>query len=564
MFSAVSSLVSLRSRDGIPSEAHMRSASAASGRSRDKRILTLDLEKDILRGVGLETVLTRFGRAFSSGVSEAHDKEGDVQKSFEVDSLDDFISHDWESGRFQKTLTLCMIYNSRAAMTISAIAALCLCALQSVYVVLLLQGDGMWAQILCPMVFLFVFLTWQDLRAACKMGNRRVFLDKYCIDQHDPDRKAKGILGLGGFLINTKRIVICWTPSYFKRLWCNYEIATWLYLGKGHDHVLLMPLATTSIVLTGFALSNALCLGFHFLSKITDAYELILGGLMLVVAPIAAHASRHLENVLKQLPSQLKDFSVTKAACFCCTQAHKMPGTGAPLACDRKLVYKTLQKWFPLDDNLDDRAESCNGQLDIVDEEIKSLFGPFMLQRMGPSALHYKYALLVAQPFLWRTCDVIVWHLDGRHYNHVSHSVRVLLEFSTLVFCVVPCSMKLMMHTGSAFENCFGIPKQKYVDVLISMCCGFICLVINMSCWFSVYYPSASENTTGLCISSAMWFFFLTPLIFRKNLPSCLRRASSSKTYNSACVVPEFHVDSIPDTQSKEALSILPSSPARG
>ena len=70
-----------------------------------------------------------------------------------------------------------------------------------------------------------------------------VFVDKLCISQTDEALKNEGIRGLAGFLNQARRLVILWSPRYFTRLWCVYEIASWLHLGKGLDSVslVLMP-----------------------------------------------------------------------------------------------------------------------------------------------------------------------------------------------------------------------------------------------------------------------------------------------------------------------------------
>ena len=44
----------------------------------------------------------------------------------------------------------------------------------------------------------------------------------------DPVKKKKGIQGLGCFLDRSKTLTILWSPRYFSRLWCGFELATFL------------------------------------------------------------------------------------------------------------------------------------------------------------------------------------------------------------------------------------------------------------------------------------------------------------------------------------------------
>lgn len=44
-----------------------------------------------------------------------------------------------------------------------------------------------------------------------------VFLDKLCIEQRDPIRKAKGIRGLAAFLDRSESMVIMWSSQYLTR-----------------------------------------------------------------------------------------------------------------------------------------------------------------------------------------------------------------------------------------------------------------------------------------------------------------------------------------------------------
>ncbi|CAE7739865.1 unnamed protein product [Symbiodinium pilosum] len=69
-----------------------------------------------------------------------------------------------------------------------------------------------------------------------------VFLDILCIAQHDEKLKKKGIMGLGAFLVNSKSLVVLWTPRYFSRLWCTFEIATFMKDPEQRGHIQFMPL----------------------------------------------------------------------------------------------------------------------------------------------------------------------------------------------------------------------------------------------------------------------------------------------------------------------------------
>ena len=103
-------------------------------------------------------------------------------------SIDVFLSHDWETSRFMKTLTLLLCFNSRAG----AVAALCwaigLAALKAWAAI----GNG-W-NFTTYLVFFIFLLFWQRMK--CRLFPTMVFLDKLCIHQEDDELKQKGILAL--------------------------------------------------------------------------------------------------------------------------------------------------------------------------------------------------------------------------------------------------------------------------------------------------------------------------------------------------------------------------------
>ena len=48
---------------------------------------------------------------------------------------------------------------------------------------------------------------------------------------------------------------------------------------------------------------------------------------------------------MARLPGQLRDFDIRTAQCFCCSHNHRHPSNGAPIQCDRQLIYGVLQMW---------------------------------------------------------------------------------------------------------------------------------------------------------------------------------------------------------------------------
>eukprot|EP00929_Paragymnodinium_shiwhaense_P084755 TRINITY_DN45352_c0_g1_i1.p1 TRINITY_DN45352_c0_g1~~TRINITY_DN45352_c0_g1_i1.p1 ORF type:complete len:218 (+),score=29.20 TRINITY_DN45352_c0_g1_i1:149-802(+) len=88
--------------------------------------LTVSLPPELVRGAPLQEVLGCFGRHFGSNPGAA-----DYEKSLQTESIDDFISHDWQTGRWRKYVALCVIYNCRAALGFSVLLGLLLGFLQT-------------------------------------------------------------------------------------------------------------------------------------------------------------------------------------------------------------------------------------------------------------------------------------------------------------------------------------------------------------------------------------------------------------------------------------------------
>ena len=142
----------------------------------------------------------------------------DYNLSSPVDYFDDFLSHDWGTSRWLKVVSMLVIYNSRAALVASIIAAVLLAPLRLVLGVhpecvadALMMDQRVLAISICHGVHLFFLCFWQRIRSVL-LAPQTAFLDKLCIAQSPElaDLKAKGILGLAAFLNHSRRLVVTW------------------------------------------------------------------------------------------------------------------------------------------------------------------------------------------------------------------------------------------------------------------------------------------------------------------------------------------------------------------
>ncbi len=158
--------------------------------------------------------------------------------SHPVAHINDFLSHDWQTGRWLKFGALSVYYNGPAAAVISVMASVTSALVELSFYKELpevmpfqqtfpIAGEVYYckATVLPVLVGFFVFVTitlsWQRLRkfALPWRHQQAVFLDKLCVHQADLDRKEEAIRGLAGFLEKSDQLVVLWSPTYFRRGW---------------------------------------------------------------------------------------------------------------------------------------------------------------------------------------------------------------------------------------------------------------------------------------------------------------------------------------------------------
>jgi len=315
--------------------------------------LLADLDADLLRGVALHSCLSGLGKYWSNNSNYDQAR----RLTFPTDFFNDFLSHDWGTSVWLKYLSLLIYYNATAAVTastlISAFLGICVA-----YEVLPAMN---WLPSLGYGVFLALLFFWQHLRRIF-WKPMVVFLDKLCIPQNDEELKARCIFGLAGFLDRAETLVVLWSPRYFCRLWCTYEIATWLKNRRTVKPVVFVPVQISILFIICFVvvscvqITTTIARTMLLQSEVSaeeswsadTIFFLIACNVVMacVLLPMCFNFWTEMFKDVAELNRQLSAFRVQDTQCFCCTHKHRDPTTGHAVQCDRELIYGVLQKWY--------------------------------------------------------------------------------------------------------------------------------------------------------------------------------------------------------------------------
>ncbi|CAE7246190.1 unnamed protein product [Symbiodinium sp. CCMP2592] len=483
-----------------------RDASLSRDVSRD---LQTALEPSLLRGVAVSVALAGWGKHWEtpdSGMFRVDPQNYELSRPAET--LDVFLSHDWASSRTLKFLSLLIVYNSLAAFWASLGASILFGLLRGLRAI----PDEPWISHFVHLVFLVVFFFWQRMRELfCRP--QMAFLDKLCIAQHSDEMKQQGILGLPAFVLNSKKLLVLWTPRYFGRLWCTTEIASFLKDPDERRSIEFMPLKVAAILVMGAVCWHLLAIGhgiFAFTLEDDSAagitVVLPISGVMITLAtailPFIFYVGLSLVRDLEELPDQLSKFRVQDAACFCCTNKHRHPDTGAELSCDRLLVFKSLQRWFS---GKEGGTGSTNKDcfLDDFNSVVQNQLAAQVVQGMSGATLPFRYTLYMvgscAAPYLANI--VPLWMTRFRSglagYALFAWTLRQLMDAAitgVTGICAVRLSLELwkfgmrLQKTHRAFRS-----RMLTVAVLVP-----IEVVLVSLCWLSFAFCRAATSETSL------------------------------------------------------------------
>eukprot|EP00929_Paragymnodinium_shiwhaense_P122606 TRINITY_DN9549_c0_g1_i2.p1 TRINITY_DN9549_c0_g1~~TRINITY_DN9549_c0_g1_i2.p1 ORF type:complete len:582 (+),score=50.95 TRINITY_DN9549_c0_g1_i2:208-1953(+) len=490
--------------------------------------LTLHLRHDLLRGVGIHHVLQGFGRLFKSSAST----DDAYNLSTQCDVIDDFISHDWATPWLTKAVALYYYYNHHVASVFSCLAAVVAAIAQANFRVGPFiehelfhddaRGVGCWASWAGTVAYVLVLVFLQQWKARL-VGTTHVFLDKLCINQADVDLKMECILAIGAFLKHSKTLVVLWSPRYFTRLWCTYELATWQHLGRCFEStVRFLPVAYTTMLAIG-AFGQIVFLNIRVWSGDLRMYLYLLSVQSFGLSLTLAYFARRSLQDLKLVKPQLSAFSVKKAACYCCSNNHRDPVTGEILLCDRTLVVGLL-----LSRMAGGESEDVNDSLEKYDQVVRAELYSAMVEYLSFD-MRYRDVLCTAVPSLWRGLDFFV---AGRSTS-VEDGARYLFIWTLLWLFIYPSILQFLVRLISLCiaETCNTSSTLRQVS--IDLLCGAIGVLFGLCLWMPCALAAKARADAFL----AAWpvvLLLVTVVTYGRSLRLCARRWCPS-----CCLFPE-------------------------
>lgn len=434
-----------------------------------------DLDPDLIRGLPVHICLGHGVGHWARQVIPMPTKE-QRKLTKQVTRYDKFFSHDWGTSQWLKFLSLLIHFNCRAAAAATFIGSL-ICGILAAMGILPVSP---WTASLGYGVFFLFLVYWQHIRRFFRFPII-VFFDKLCISQDQEDLKLKSIYGLASFLDRSDELVILWSETYFSRLWCTYEIATFLRDQHSTKKVTVLPVQVAVFFsinfLVWFILQTVTTLISYGQSRqVTMGNFLSLAGthlsLSLTLKPLFLLLWMFMMKDVAELPKQVQSFEIQNAKCYCCTVQHKHP-EGGEIPCDRQLIYGVLEKWYGKGRN--SNHDGTERHLHAFNEAARKTLMEHVLPRMKRNTL-FAYILGVsgmACSFPWLSILLPRW-LKGPGLDCECYTTWVLRDITN--WLSLPAALLLQVHVafylgkmGVSMEDWLHIFALTKVQTLISI-----------------------------------------------------------------------------------------------
>ena len=154
-----------------------------------------------------------------------------------------FISYRWKAGQYSVWTSLIMHFNMQHAVVWPTVAGVICWFLMSLnadpenaaFPPVMFRGrEGVY-----PGQWWFNDYVWTTFSgvgllyfSSVFFFRRKLFVDKFCINQHEGELQASGLVSLRQFLARSQNLVCVIDDEYFSRLWCLFEIALYIKARK--------------------------------------------------------------------------------------------------------------------------------------------------------------------------------------------------------------------------------------------------------------------------------------------------------------------------------------------
>lgn len=203
--------------------------------------LSLTVDPSLIRAVSLRDVLSCGGHVLNHSAGS----QATFKKSMQVENINVFICHSWDTRRPSKFAALSMYsrtYQGLISYVLVIISMMLLDVFEKLPTWNRQRGNitvemSPWCGIFaCPLYWALV-LSYYDLSP---FFGRNVFLDKMCIDQEDEVRRTQGINAIPAIIAKSQSMVVILTPSALSKVWTMFEMSAFLII-HGPKHLFVQP-----------------------------------------------------------------------------------------------------------------------------------------------------------------------------------------------------------------------------------------------------------------------------------------------------------------------------------
>lgn len=203
-------------------------------------------------------------------------------------------------------------------------------------------------------------------------------------------------------------MLVLWDPSWSDRLWCLFELASFLKCKNGQEKqkvLIMMPTFVGPCSITAFLTVCAAMLGATtlpiegFASLVPFIGLLSFGALVGFFALMAFRGYFHSVDILEE---KLGSTSFDQVTCHCCECNH-LSETGQRLECDREVLKQCVRIWF--------------GSTTAFEESVRSELCGIVVTELRQDVFTRGWALKVGLPILWAFMDLAATNIRIAYYD---------------------------------------------------------------------------------------------------------------------------------------------------